>query len=1121
MTGSCQNTGVVSGFQQGIYDPCLGGSIEFIWDGVDNCGNPIVHTQTITVAPAMAATFNDLPADQTITCSAIPPLQDLTYSSNYCPKTSGSIAGTEVNNLNGCNGGTIVRTWEGNDNCGNFLSHTQVLTVGPTSPASFVNLPIDMTIACDDALPPLEPLQFSNNDPDCEIIGSIEGNMILEENGCEGQITYLWEGADNCGNLLAHIQTITQTCPPPIANAGPDMLLSCSTESLTLDGTNSSPNEIYQWNTNDGFIASGGNTLTPEINSAGTYTLTVNSATGCSSQDSVVVEQDINAPSFTIEGSNQLSCSNTEQALTIVPTTGSVNNYTYQWEGAGIIQGGNTNAPIVNQVGTYIVVVTDNANGCSTTQSFEISQAEELNFTLNNTSQILCFGESTGSIESEIISGTAPYQYLWSNGNTTTSLENIAAGSYTLSITDSNACIATQSIEINQASELTSTITYINQTLTCTGDPLDYEITVQGGTPPYTYAWSDGSSQAQLENITETNYSLTITDNNNCTLIEELEFSIEDDIPNIEINSNTTVLDCNQLQINLTASSNGTAVSYIWYNEDGEAISDQATILVEEPGLYNVVATNTNNACTAQATTTITQDIIDPVFEIVGLESIDCENPSVELEAVSNDSNVDYDWINQNGATVGTNNTFTTSDCGLYQVTLTNINNGCTATQSFEIECQLDLPQLLLSEDQNFDIDCNSEPIFPLNIEATIDENNTNLSYFWSVNGDTIPNAETLDLEITQAGEYVFHLQDTASGCSTSDTVSITVNNLDAPIASISSSGILNCINTTVALDGTNSSGISDLTYQWTGAMGVFISTQANIEVTEPGYYSLIVRDNIGCTDQQLIQVEADELQFNFSHETPLCHDDIIEVQSQVSGTNPPFNLNWSNGTIESSINYANEDTYTVMITDSLGCTWEESIENIEFPDELREKTLIVTNETGTNSNGLIVVQGGGGTPPYTHTWSTGAVSSTIYNLSAGFYSVTISDANDCTYVIEDIEVQSLVIPDFDSTDQFNTSENSFYQNNKEELLFNDVKHQVNIYPNPNNGNFSINTTQDLADTHLYIFNAQGQQIYDNQNLKGKHSVIELPNNLTSGLYLIYLESPDSKTMQKIIIDKD
>ncbi|MDP2415359.1 gliding motility-associated C-terminal domain-containing protein, partial [Daejeonella sp.] len=173
--------------------------------------------------------------------------------------------------------------------------------------------------------------------------------------------------------------------------------------------------------------------------------------------------------------------------------------------------------------GSYTITVTD-SKGCTVTKTILITQPTAILSISSTQANINCFGESTGAINLTVSGGTAPYSYTWSSGQTAKDLNALAAGSYTVTVTDSKGCTATETIQITQPAAIlaiSSTQTNIN----CFGESTGaINLTVLGGTAPYSYSWSSGQATEDLSGIKSGSYFVTVTDAKSCT--KKLEISI-------------------------------------------------------------------------------------------------------------------------------------------------------------------------------------------------------------------------------------------------------------------------------------------------------------------------------------------------------------------------------------------------------------------------------------------------------------------------------------------------------------------------------------------------------------------------------------------------------------------
>ena len=201
---------------------------------------------------------------------------------------------------------------------------------------------------------------------------------------------------------------------------------------------------------------------------------------------------------------NVLCYAGTTGAINIT-VTGGTGAYTYNW-GSGVTTEDRTNLI----AGEYTVIVTD-ANGCTATQTYTITQASALSITSSTTNNINCYAGANGNIDFAITGGTAPYSYLWNTSATTKSIANLTSGAYSVAITDANGCTLSQSYTLTQpVAALTASA--VATSANCVGGTGSINLTVSGGTTSYTYLWSNAQTTEDITSLTSGTYDVTVTD---------------------------------------------------------------------------------------------------------------------------------------------------------------------------------------------------------------------------------------------------------------------------------------------------------------------------------------------------------------------------------------------------------------------------------------------------------------------------------------------------------------------------------------------------------------------------------------------------------------------------------
>ena len=296
-----------------------------------------------------------------------------------------------------------------------------------------------------------------------------------------------------------------------------DPLLSCFNQEVTLIPSPPRTDVDYLWTTIDGKIDGDPTEDTIKVTQAGTYNLTTTLPTTCAVDDaSITVDFDLAQPffesSFLIES---VACNGNDGTIDLTPQ-GATAPYIFKWST------GATSEDLTGlSAGTYIVTITDNI-GCIRIDTALIAARVPTTISTSIT-PIDCDGNATGAIDLSV-TGQSPFTYQWSNGATTEDLINLTAGTYTLTVTDSDGCIEITSHTVTAPNALTITgITTDESDPTLNDGTIDF--TVSGGTTPYTYDWdNDGpedpdNDTQDLNGLAAGVYTVTVTDFNACTSV--------------------------------------------------------------------------------------------------------------------------------------------------------------------------------------------------------------------------------------------------------------------------------------------------------------------------------------------------------------------------------------------------------------------------------------------------------------------------------------------------------------------------------------------------------------------------------------------------------------------------
>jgi hypothetical protein len=360
-------------------------------------------------------------------------------------------------------------------------------------------------------------------------------------------------------------------CALTATSSSTDATCTAADGSATIVPSGTAPYTIT-WSTGD---------TTTSINfvTAGTYTYTIIDGSGCDYTDSVVVGSNSIAITGTTVATDA-TCGNADGTATATPSNGTA-PYTYLWSD------GQTTATATGlAAAAYTVTVTD-ANGCTGTLNVTVNNAGAPSVAVTSTTDVNCNGGTDGAIDITVTGGTAPYTYSWTNGATTEDLTGLGAGSYTGTITDANGCTAIGGpITINEPADTIAISAVVTDVTNAGGSDGAIDITVSGGTSPYTYSWSNGSTSGDLTGLTAGTYDITVTDANGCT--ETLSVEVMDGTNSLaSLNANIGTLNlypnpANQqvtLELELTQVSN---VNVEVTNLNGQVLTAQSFNEVSE-----------------------------------------------------------------------------------------------------------------------------------------------------------------------------------------------------------------------------------------------------------------------------------------------------------------------------------------------------------------------------------------------------------------------------------------------------------------------------------------------------------------------------------------------------------
>jgi hypothetical protein len=697
-------------------------------------------------------------------------------------------------------------------------------------------------------------VQFSNNGIICN------NNPVILSTAANSNYTYQWKlNGNNISGATSNLYstTIIGNYTVEISNAA-----GCKSESNSLNIasstivatiTNYNINTIcqgnsvtlyaptgyvfYQWR-NNGINIIGANTNTLNVAQSGTYSAIIMSSNYCSAVSNDINITVNNNPIASISAMGPSSfCTGNSVVLSAQTAPGNI----YNWRLNGVlISGANTATYIANTSGIYDVVVTNSSN-CST-----ISNAITLTEIANPVVPITSSGPTSFCQGNSVVLSTTlttgnSYQWKY-NGTLITNATNnnytaSTAGTYQVIVTNSSNCSASNQITITNYTNPTTSILPSGPTSLCQGNSVQLNATV---TPGYTYTFnwklngntiSGASSNIYTANQFG-NYTVTITDINNCSATSQVLIVTQLPQPLATISSNNITSACQGDSILLSSNTNSN-YSYQW-KLNGNAITNatNSTFKAFQTGTYSIDITNSNN-CTSVSNSIPISIYPKPIaiLNASGSTNFCIGNYANLITPAQN--NVTYQWLYNGNIIIGSNlNNYSAYQQGDYKVKITN-QQGCETLSNPITITTYPIPSSTIIAQGNLTI-CEGD-----SVKLKTTNSNANYSYQWKFYSTNITNAIDTQYQAKQSGIYSIV---TSNGNCSSISNQITVNTIPIPNAQIFISGkTILCQGDTCSLSTTQS---SSYTYQWyLNNNAIPMQVNNTIKIGIPGVYKVSIND--------------------------------------------------------------------------------------------------------------------------------------------------------------------------------------------------------------------------------------------------------------------------------------
>ncbi len=667
-------------------------------------------------------------------------------------------------------------------------------------------------------------------------------------------------------------------------------------------------------------------------------------------------------------------------ALFLNGTASSQGGFSYNWttQDGHIVEGETTPTPLVDAAGTYTLTVTDLADGSTASDNVTVTLQQPISIQTVDLQHVGCYRAATGSITIVGMGGAGTYNYVWSNGSLMATTTGLVAGSYSVTVTDSEGCSASSSFVITEPTPLAANTSATPQSGagmndgTATANP-------SGGTAPYAYAWNNLQATQTITGLPPGAYNVTITDDKGCTFIETTNvnkfncsltgsvsvthvscFGGADGSISVQLQNAIPPVTYNMPGGNSPLSDSLAAGSYIALARDSAGCSLFFTIDIKQPTQINLAEL-------------FHQDVLCPA------------DASGSVTVAPNGGVQPYEYHWSNGST-----TATASGLGVgeHSFTLTDAE-GCSETLTATIIPTDDVPPtLVVVENLTVALDANgSANVTPDQFDDGSFDNCGIAS--WSVEPNTF--------DCSHVGEQTVTITATdVNGNSSSAAATVIVEDKITPSITCRGNAALSLCEPVLDFQlpevNDNCSIIASQLVQTAGlASGASFPLGETLQTFT---YTDAGGNAVSCSFTVTVE---NALEADLATSDATCFGGCNGTASLTPNFGlAPYQVLWSNGATGTSVGNLCAGDYTATLTDASGC---EVVADIQ----IAEPTLITivldsiaAPFCAIDPTGYLSVNVSGGVPPYAYAWDGVPGTASIGSLTAGAYTLVVTDGNDC-----------------------------------------------------------------------------------------------------------------------------
>lgn len=596
-------------------------------------------------------------------------------------------------------------------------------------------------------------------------------------------------------------------------------------------------------------------------------------------------------------------------------------NATFTTNAAQLPTGTFSWTPTVNDISTnpycFTITVSDDNCPINGVQIYSFCVTVTGFISTTSTSSANC-GASNGSAVVFPQGGTGPYTYNWSSGSNNQTANGLAAGQYTVTVTDANGCSSFDTVTIAPGSA-PGNINLNGTNITCFGDSTgSITANVNGGQQPYTYQWSNGGTTPTINTLSSGTYWVQVTTAGGCIKTDTITLTQPNSpVTAITSQTNVTCFGGNDGDANATASGGVAPYTYSW-NTNPVQNNPNATGL--NAGNYTVTVTDNNGCITTQNVTVTEPQALS--INYLGQQNVTCFGGNDGMLNVSISGGVapyNHNWNNNTYPNAPSINNL---PAGSYVLIVTDAS-GCSASTQFNVTEPNELSSNIIN---STNVSCNG--FSDGSVQTSTFGGTPPYNYQWNPTLNTQPNINNLS-----AGYHFLTVTD-SRGCT--DTVGVNITEPTA-VSTIALGDDTICPNGLANLSASGNGGSGNYSYQWSNNSS---GASQTVSPTNTTTYSVYATDGNGCVgaaDSVIVLVnDINNVNLSAVPDTTLCAGDGYLVSATMNGGIGNYTFTWNNGLGQGQGPFVvapnNTTNYTVTLTDECGNSKNENVTVIVTP---------------------------------------------------------------------------------------------------------------------------------------------------------------------------------------------